>query len=77
MKYIDKVIKMNSDYENFVSGVRLELDNLELQIIFNTLEQSIELDNNPLYNSQKKLLDKFQQFYEVINNGYLKNIEID
>lgn len=77
MKYIDKVIKVNSDGENYEYGVRLELSDLELQILFNTLENAIDLEDNPLYNQQKGLLNKFMQLYQVKHNGYLRNVDIE
>jgi len=44
MKYCDKVIAVNADGENYISGLRVELTNVELAMLYKAIEEARELD---------------------------------
>ncbi|WCC43755.1 hypothetical protein PJW08_00700 (plasmid) [Tenacibaculum finnmarkense] len=61
MKYLDKVIKVNADGDNYVEGVKLEIKWVELSMLEKALEMAIELDDNPIFDIHQELLEKLSK----------------
>lgn len=76
MKYLDKVIKVNEDGENYESGYRLELSNLQIEIILNALEIAEEIDGNSIWKEHQKLKEKFWEMKTLADKGLI-NREIN
>jgi len=76
MKYLDTVIEVNSKGENYEKGVRIELTNLELSLIYEALELAEELEDNKVYKEHQKLMEQLEKLSGIAGQG-LKNIELD
>jgi len=75
MKYINKIIDINADGENFEKAYHIEIEKTELSILLKALEIASETDVNHLYKEHEQLFEKLESIPYYSDKGQF-NIEL-